>query len=90
MQAQLIAAIILTPFALAFLYAGFHEFRRFKTEGRANYGLVYDEDTGTTHVTGIDEDAEGYDPEGYDPNTYSDPDIKDDPTDDPKEGRDRS
>ncbi|PJE27814.1 hypothetical protein SAMN06297129_0221 [Pseudooceanicola antarcticus] len=78
MEARLIAVFILTPFALAFLYAGYHELRRFKSEGRANYGLVYDEETGTTHVTGIDENADGFDPEDFDPNDYSDPDIKSD------------
>ena len=82
MEAQIIAAVILVPFALAFLYAGIHEFRRFKAEGRASYGLVYDEETGTTHVTGIDEHAESYDPDTYDPNDYNDPDVKSEPEDD--------
>lgn len=67
MGAQTIAALILLPFAVAFIYAAVHEFRRFKSEGRANYGLVYDEETGTTHVTGIADHEESYDPEDFDP-----------------------
>ena len=53
MSAQLVAALIVSPFALAFVYAGYHEYSRYKSEGRATYGLVYDEESGTTHVTGI-------------------------------------
>lgn len=75
MGAQLIAVLVLTPFALAFLYAAFHEFRRYKSEGRANYGLVYDEETGTTHVTGIGEEDDTFDPDAYDPSDYNDPDA---------------
>ncbi|WP_439121421.1 hypothetical protein [Marivita sp.] len=74
MTAQLIAALILTPFALAFIYAGVHEYLRFKSEGKATYGLVYDEETGTTHVTGIAEGDEAYDPDDFDPNDANDPD----------------
>ncbi|WP_420821285.1 hypothetical protein [Pseudooceanicola onchidii] len=75
----MIAAVILTPFALAFVYAGIHEYLRYKSDGRATYGLVYDEDTGTTHVTGIGEDDTAYDPDDYDPASYNDPDIATDP-----------
>lgn len=75
MQAQIIAAVLLAPFALAFLYAAVHELRRFRSQGRANYGLVYNEDTGTTHVTGIDQDSEGFDPEDFDPADYRDPEL---------------
>ena len=71
MTAQIIAAAILLPFTIAFIYAGIHEYRRYKSEGRASYGLVYDEETGTTHVTGIGEEEEPYDPEDYDPNDYN-------------------
>jgi hypothetical protein len=70
MQAQAIALLILTPFIMAFAYAGVHEYRRYKSEGSKTYGLVYDENTGTTHVGGIADDEEAYDPETYDPNTY--------------------
>lgn len=76
MPAQVIAGIILLPFALAFLYAGIHEYLRYRSEGRANYGLVYDEETGTTHVTGIAEDQDAYDPEDFDPSGYRDLDVR--------------
>ncbi len=67
MKAQAIAALILSPFALAFVYAGIHEYMRFKSEGKATYGLVYDEDSGTSHVTRLDEDEDPFDPEDFDP-----------------------
>lgn len=76
MGAQAIAAIILLPFALAFVYAALHEYRRFRSDGRANYGLVYDEETGTTHVSGIAEDQEAYDPDEFDPSGYRDLDVE--------------
>ena len=72
MDAKLIALLILLPFALVFIYAGLHEYRRYKSSGRANYGLIYDEETGTTHVGGIAEDEEGYDPEDFDPSEQND------------------
>ncbi|MGR3321389.1 MAG: hypothetical protein ACU0DK_05605 [Pseudooceanicola sp.] len=77
MDAQVIAILILLPFGLAFVYAGIHEYRRYKSDGRANYGLVYDEESGTTHVTAIGEDQEPYDPEDYDPSEYNDREIRD-------------
>ena len=77
MTAQLLAALILLPFTFAFIYAGVHEYLRFKNEGRANYGLVYDEESGTTHVTGIAEGDEAYDPDDFDP---SDANTSDDNT----------
>lgn len=70
MEAQLIAILITAPFTLVFLYAGISEYRRYKSEGPAKYGLVYDEETGTTHVTGIAEDEEGYDPIEFDPSDH--------------------
>ncbi|WP_407496057.1 hypothetical protein [Pseudooceanicola sp. MF1-13] len=75
MSAQVLAAIILTPFVIAFVYAGYHEFRRYKADGKASYGLVFDEETGTTHVTGIPEGEEAYDVETFDPSDYNDPEI---------------
>uniref|UniRef100_UPI003B525D6B hypothetical protein n=1 Tax=Roseovarius indicus TaxID=540747 RepID=UPI003B525D6B len=77
MNPQIIASLILLPFVVAFVYAGIHEYLRYRTEGPANYGLVYDEETGTTHVGGIAEDEEAFDPEEFDPNGYSDPEIAD-------------
>ncbi|MCR8826453.1 hypothetical protein [Pseudosulfitobacter koreensis] len=71
MTAQVIALLIILPFVAAFIYAGIHEYLRYKSEGRATYGLVYDEETGTTHVTGIAEDEDAYDPEEFDPNDYN-------------------
>lgn len=70
-QPQLIAALILLPFTVVFLYAGIHEYRRYKSEGKASYGLVYDEETGTTHVSAIAEGVDAYDPEDFDPDSYN-------------------
>ncbi len=75
MEARLIALLILLPFTLVFIYAGIHEYRRYKSEGRANYGLVYDEETGTTHVGGIAEDEESYDPDEFDPSDHNQGEI---------------
>lgn len=75
-NAQLITALLLSPFALAFVYAGIHEYLRYKSEGRANYGLVFDEETGTTYVTGIGEDEDAFDPEDFNPDDFNDPDDK--------------
>lgn len=75
MYAKLIAFAILLPFVAVFVYAGIHEYRRYKSSGSANYGLVYDEATGTTHVAGIAEHEEAYDPEGFDPSEHNDRDA---------------
>lgn len=75
MDARLIAAIVISPFVVAFLYAGIHELLRYRSEGKATYGLMYDEDTGTSYVSGIEEGRESYDPEDFDPASYSDPDV---------------
>ncbi len=77
MEARLIAITLLAPFALLFIYLGIQEYQRYKTEGRAKYGLVYDEETGTTHVTGIAEDEAGYDPNEFDPGDHNERKIKD-------------
>lgn len=42
MIVQLAIGAILFPFILVFTYAGVHEYKRYKSEGRATYGLVYD------------------------------------------------
>ncbi|MGB2201704.1 MAG: hypothetical protein ACPH5G_10265 [Pseudooceanicola atlanticus] len=76
MTAQVITAVLILPFAAAFIYAGVHEYLRYKSDGRATYGLVYDEESGTTHVTGIPEDEQAYDPEDYDPNNYRDLELR--------------
>ena len=75
MEARLIAGLILLPFVVAFIYAGIHEYRRFKSEGPSNYGLVYDEETGTTSVSALEEGSESYDFEDYDPNNFNDPEV---------------
>ncbi|MDA7426930.1 hypothetical protein PGB28_00565 [Primorskyibacter aestuariivivens] len=79
MEPRLIAALILAPFALAFLYSAIHELVRYRSEGRAEYGLSYDEETGTTHVTAIGEETEAYDLDDFDPGDYRDPEIRTDP-----------
>lgn len=76
MKAQIIAILIMTPFALSFIYAGIHEFLRYKSEGRATYGLVFDEETGTTHLTGISEHEEAFDPDDFDPSAYNERDAE--------------
>ncbi|MFT6531042.1 MAG: hypothetical protein ACJASC_000565 [Limimaricola cinnabarinus] len=70
MEARLLAALILLPVTVIIILAGIHEYRRYKSEGRANYGLAYDEKTGTTYVTGISEDEEAFDPDDFDPSNY--------------------
>ena len=76
MTAQVITAVLILPFAAAFIYAGVHEYLRYNSDGRATYELVYDEESGTTHVTGIPEDEQAYDPEDYDPNNYRDLELR--------------
>ena len=71
MQSQLIALLILLPFTAVFIGAGIHEYRRYKSEGRASYGLVYDEETGTTFLSSIKDGEDPYDPEDYDPGAYN-------------------
>ncbi|OOY08851.1 hypothetical protein BMI89_10200 [Thioclava sp. F36-7] len=75
MSAQILAAVILLPFLFVALYAGIHEFLRFRSEGRANYGLIFDEETGTSYVTGIAEEEDAFDPDDFDPNDYNDPEV---------------
>lgn len=82
MEARLIAIMLLVPFALLFIYSGIHEYRRYKSEGRAKYGLSYDEETGTTHVTGIAEDEDGYDPTDFDPADHNEREIRGETDDD--------
>ncbi|MEO1951534.1 hypothetical protein [Thioclava sp.] len=71
--------MILLPFVFVALYAGIHEFLRFRSEGRANYGLIFDEETGTSYVTGIAEEEDAFDPDDFDPNDYNDPDVAGEP-----------
>tara|TARA_R100001369_G_scaffold3368_2_gene10596 strand:- start:1201 stop:1455 length:255 start_codon:yes stop_codon:yes gene_type:complete len=78
MLAQLITVAIVLPFTLVFIYAVVHEYKRYKSEGRASYGLVYDEETGTTHVTGVAQEEDWYDPNEFDPSVHNEPEIKTD------------
>ncbi|XCC97981.1 hypothetical protein PVT71_28555 (plasmid) [Salipiger sp. H15] len=71
MEAHLLAVLILSPFVLAFICAAVHEYGRFKSEGRATYGLVFDEETGTSYLTGIDEEDEAFDPNDFNPDDYN-------------------
>lgn len=71
MEAQLIAILIILPFVGAFIYAAIHEYMRYNAEGKATYGLVYDEETGTTHVTGIPEHEDSFDLEEFDPSGWN-------------------
>ena len=86
MEPRLIAALILLPAAAIFIYAAIHEYRRYKSKGRANYGLVYDEETGTTHVTEIAEGQESYNLDEFDPGDYSVGGTKDQDGDDRGQG----
>ncbi|TMV93331.1 hypothetical protein FGG78_06005 [Thioclava sp. BHET1] len=72
MNAQLLAALILLPFLFVALYAGIHEYLRFRSEGSSNYGLIFDEETGTSYVTSIADAEESFDPEDFNPNDYND------------------
>lgn len=72
MDARLIAVLLILPFGAVFIYAAIHEFRRYKSQGTAKYGLVYDEHTGTTHLTGIPTDEDGYDHTEFDPSDHND------------------
>jgi len=67
MEARYLALLILVPFIAVFAYATWHEYKRFKAEGRSTYGLSYDAETNTTHVGPIPEDEEPFDLEEFDP-----------------------
>lgn len=71
MEPGLIAFLILLPALAVFVYAAIHEYRRYKSNGRASYGLVYDEETGTTHVKEIPDGEDSYDLDEFDPSNYS-------------------
>lgn len=58
-----IALLIIVPFAGIFAYAAWHEWHRLRKDGPGNYGLAYDPETDTTHVTLLEDGEAGYDPE---------------------------
>jgi len=66
-SASTLAFVILTPFVGVFVYATWHEYRRYKEEGSSSYGLSYDPETNTTHVGAMAEDEESYDPDAFEP-----------------------
>lgn len=82
MDSRLLAGLILLPFLVVFVYATWTEMKRWKSEGRAQYGLTYDEETGTSHVTALDEDDDGFDPETYDPDAANEQRDDTEPSDD--------
>jgi len=63
MSGSSLALLILAPFVVIFAYAGWREWQRARADGHSNYGLAYDPETETTHVTLLDEGETGYDPE---------------------------
>lgn len=63
MSSAPLALSLILPFAAIFAYAGWHEWRRARKEGPGTYGLAYDPETDSTHVTLLDEGEAGYDPE---------------------------
>ena len=62
-----LAFLFLLPFLGVFVYAAWHEYSRFRTEGKSTYGLTYDPETNTTFVGAIPEREDSYDPEEFDP-----------------------
>ncbi len=78
MELRLIVIILLLPFAIIFVYTMWHEFRRYRRDGSAEYGLSYDPETNSTHVTILSEDETGYDPDDTD--TPADADAMNDRT----------
>jgi len=85
-QAQAIAFLIIVPFVAIFVYAGWHEYKRYKSEGKSAYGLTYDPETNTTHVGAIPDEEDSYDPEEFEPELTDaigteDPDSADAETD---------
>lgn len=67
METRHLVLLIVSPFALVFFYAIWHEYRRYKREGASSYGLTYDPETNTTHVGTLPDDDDGYDPEEFNP-----------------------
>jgi hypothetical protein len=86
MNASTIALLILLPAALVFVYAGWHEYRRYKAEGPSNYGLTYDPETNTTHVGPLSEGEDSYDPDDFEP-VNEDRAEDTHPEDDPEQDR---
>jgi len=67
LEARTLVILLLLPFVGVFIYATWSEYKRFKRDGRSEYGLTYDPETNTTHVGTIAEDEQSFDPEDYTP-----------------------
>ena len=67
MEARTLVILLLLPFVGVFIYATWSEYKRFKRDGRSEYGLTYDPETNTTHVGTIADDEQSFDPEDYTP-----------------------
>lgn len=81
MESRFLALLILLPFIAIFIYAAWHEHRRYRNEGRSTYGLTYDPESNTTYVGTIADGEESYDPEDFVPeNTESEDDPDPDDT----------
>jgi hypothetical protein len=74
MEGSTIALLLLLPAAAVFVYAGWREYRRYRSEGPSNYGLTYDPETNTTHVGPLPEGEESYDPDEFEPVNEAPPD----------------
>lgn len=79
MEARYVALLILVPFVAVFAYATWHEYRRFRHEGRSTYGLTYDPETNTTHVDALPEHQDGFDPRHFNPEYEFSCEASDDP-----------
>ncbi|MBE0413313.1 hypothetical protein [Yoonia sp.] len=90
METRFIVLLIIAPFALTFIYAIWHEYRRYKREGASSYGLTYDPETNTTHVGTLEDDADGFDPEEFNPEDTPDTGQTDDTDADSKEQETKS
>ena len=74
MHTSALVLVLLTPFVAIFGYAAWHEWHRARDDGHSNYGLAYDPETDSTHVTLLDEGETGYDPETDSPQDHADGD----------------
>ncbi|WP_104019014.1 hypothetical protein [Roseovarius nitratireducens] len=63
MPTSAFALVLLAPFIAIFAYAAWHEWHRVREDGHSNYGLAYDPETDSTHVTLLEDGEAGYDPE---------------------------
>lgn len=62
MGSTLIAFGLISPFALVFGYAALHEIARRHSDNGSHYGLAYDPETDSTHLTLLAEGEDGVRP----------------------------